>query len=169
MPSKWQCMKIPTALSLHQSCFNAFSIFVSLDIFVVFLFCFWYLLLWNRGILGDHLCYLWVRDVSKSMTFQTLVVQWIGDLVSLKLALLPNLECPSFTWQLKSYSRGAWVAQSVKLPTSPQVMISWFVSFSPMLGSVLAVQSLDPALDSVSPSLSASLLLSLSLSKLNEH
>ena len=51
--------------------------------------------------------------------------------------------------------RGAWVAQLVKRPTSAQVMISRFVSSSPTLGSVLTAQSLQPASDSVSPSLSA--------------
>ena len=55
--------------------------------------------------------------------------------------------------------RGAWVAQSVKRPTSAQVMISRFVSSSPTSGSVLTVQSLKPASDSVSPSLSAPTLL----------
>ena len=50
---------------------------------------------------------------------------------------------------------GAWVAQSVKRPTSAQVMISRFVSSSPMSGSVLTAQSLEPASDSVSPSPSA--------------
>ena len=50
--------------------------------------------------------------------------------------------------------RGAWVAQSVKHPTSAQVMISQSVSSSPALGSVLTAQSLEPASDSVSPSLS---------------
>ena len=50
---------------------------------------------------------------------------------------------------------GAWVAQSVKRPTSAQVMISWLVSLSPALGSVLTAQSLEPAADSVSPSLSS--------------
>ena len=60
--------------------------------------------------------------------------------------------------------QGAWVAQSVKRPTSAQVMGS-----SPTLGSVLTAQSLEPASDSVSPSLflptacSRSLSLSLSL------
>ena len=49
---------------------------------------------------------------------------------------------------------GAWVAQSVKLPTSAQVMLSWFVSSSPASGSVLTAQSLEPASDSMSPSLS---------------
>ena len=37
---------------------------------------------------------------------------------------------------------GAWVAQSVKPPTSAQVMISWFMSSSPALGFVLTAQSL---------------------------
>ena len=33
--------------------------------------------------------------------------------------------------------RDAWVVQSVKRPTSPQVMISQFVSLSPTSGSLL--------------------------------
>ena len=51
----------------------------------------------------------------------------------------------------------AWVAQSVERPTSAQVMISRFVSLSSSSasGSVLICQSLEPAADSVSPSLSA--------------
>ena len=49
---------------------------------------------------------------------------------------------------------GAWVAQSVKHPTSAQVMISRSVSSSPASGFVLTAQSLEPASDSVSPSLS---------------
>ena len=63
------------------------------------------------------------------------------------------------------------MAQSVKCLTRAQVMISQFMSFSPMSGSVLTAQSLEPALDSVSPSLSAppllTLCLCLSLSKIN--
>ena len=51
------------------------------------------------------------------------------------------------------YSWGAWVAQSVERPTSAQVMISRLVSSSPASGSVLTAQSLEPASDSVSPSL----------------
>ena len=47
------------------------------------------------------------------------------------------------------------MAQSVKCPTSAQVMISQFMSLSPTLGSVLTAQSLEPASDTVSPSLSA--------------
>ena len=49
---------------------------------------------------------------------------------------------------------GAWVAQSVKWPTSAQVMISRSVSSSPASGSVLTARSLELASDSVSPSLS---------------
>ena len=50
---------------------------------------------------------------------------------------------------------GAWVVQSVKYPTSAQVLISQSVGSSPALGSVLTAQSLEPASDSVSSSLSA--------------
>ena len=61
------------------------------------------------------------------------------------------------TWNsaVEKYSNwGAWVTQSVKCPTSAQVMISWFMSLSPMSDSVLTAWSLEPASDSVSPSLS---------------
>ena len=73
----------------------------------------------------------------------------------------------------RSASWGTWVAQSVEHPTSAQVMISRSVSSSPELGSVLTAQGLEPAWDSVSPSLSVPpllmLCLSLSLSKINKH
>ena len=46
------------------------------------------------------------------------------------------------------------MAQSVKHPTSAQVMILQSVSSSPASGSVLTAQSLEPVSDSVSPSLS---------------
>ena len=59
---------------------------------------------------------------------------------------------------------GAWVAQLVEHPTSARVMISRFVRSSPTSVSVLTAGSLEPASDSVSPSLSAPPLLSLSLS-----
>ena len=59
---------------------------------------------------------------------------------------------------------GTWVAQWVKHPTSAQVMISQFVSLSPVSGSVLTAQSLEPTSDSVSPPLSAPLLLTLCVS-----
>ena len=51
--------------------------------------------------------------------------------------------------------QGAWVAQSVKHLTLAQVMIWQFVGSSPASGSVLTAQSLEPASDSVTPSLSA--------------
>ena len=59
------------------------------------------------------------------------------------------------------------MAQSVERPTSAQVMISRSVSSSPASGSVLTAQSLEPASDSVSPSLSdpPPFMLSLSLSQ----
>ena len=59
---------------------------------------------------------------------------------------------------------GAWVAQSVERPTSAQVVISRSVSSSPASGSVLTAQSLEPASDSVSSSVSAPPLLMLCLS-----
>ena len=60
--------------------------------------------------------------------------------------------------------RGARMAQSVKRPTSVQVMISRSRSSSPASGSVLTALSLEPASDSVSPSLYAPLPLMLCLS-----
>ena len=55
----------------------------------------------------------------------------------------------------RSLPWGTWVAQSVKCSTSAQGMISPFVSSSPTPGSGLTAWSLEPASDSVSPSLSA--------------
>ena len=53
-----------------------------------------------------------------------------------------------------------WLSQlSVQLLVSAQVMISQFVGSIPVSGSVLTAQSLEPALDSVYPPLSASPLL----------
>ena len=63
-------------------------------------------------------------------------------------------------------SQGTWVVQLVKCPTLAQVMISWFASSRAASGSVLTAQSLEPASDSVSPSLSA-LPHSCSVSKIN--
>ena len=54
-------------------------------------------------------------------------------------------------------------------PTWAQAMISHFVSLSPTLGSLLTAQSLKPALDSGSPSLSGPSPLALCLSKINKH
>ena len=54
--------------------------------------------------------------------------------IFIHLSIHLNIEC----W-------GTWVAQSVKHPTSAQVMISRFVSSSPTSGSVLTAWSLEPA------------------------
>ena len=64
----------------------------------------------------------------------------------------------------KTINGGAWVAQSVERPTSAQVTISRFLSLSPVLGSLLTAQSLEPASDSGSPSLSLCLSVSVSVS-----
>ena len=64
----------------------------------------------------------------------------------------------------KKKNWGAWVAQSVGRLTSAQIMISQSVGLSPASGSVLTAQSLEPASDSVSPSLSAAPLLVFCLS-----
>ena len=56
------------------------------------------------------------------------------------------------------------MAQSVKGPTSAQVKTLQSVSSSSKSGSVLTTQSLEPASDSVSPSLPALRLLMLCLS-----
>ena len=64
---------------------------------------------------------------------------------------------------------GAWAARSAERQTSTQVTISRFVGSSPASGSGLTAQSLEPASDSGSPSLSTppqlALCLSLSQSK----
>ena len=68
------------------------------------------------------------------------------------------------------FCRGAWVAQSVKHPTSAQVMTSWSVGSSPTSGSVLTAQSLESASHSVSLCPSSAHSVSLSLSALkNKH
>ena len=64
------------------------------------------------------------------------------------------------------------MVQSVKHPTLAQVMISRLTGLSPMSGSVLTAQSLEPASDSVSASLSLSSpahALSHSLAKINKQ
>ena len=60
-------------------------------------------------------------------------------------------------------ARGAWVAQLIEHPTPAQVMISQSVSLSPVSGSVLTAQNLEPVLDSVSPPLSTPPILMLCL------
>ena len=73
---------------------------------------------------------------------------------------------------IKNFKQGGALrgAQSVKHLTSAQVMISWLVSSSPASGSVLTVQSLEAASDSVSLSLTVCpSLLMLCLPKINKH
>ena len=69
------------------------------------------------------------------------------------------------------FAGGTWVAQLVKRPTLAQVTILWLVGSSPAAGSLPTARSLEPASDSVSPSLAAPppLTLCLSLSKINKH
>ena len=60
-----------------------------------------------------------------------------------------------FAWMKNTFNKddgqgGAWVAQSVGRLASALVMISRLVSSSPVSGSVLTAQSLEPALDSTS-------------------
>ena len=68
----------------------------------------------------------------------------------------------------------AWVAQSVKRPTSARVMIPQFIGWSPTSGSVLTtgawslLQILCLPLSLLLPC-SCSVSLSFSLSKLNKH
>ena len=79
--------------------------------------------------------------------------------------LLRSTTCLNAAYQrglLRGNIRGA--PQSVDCLTSAQVVISRFMSSSPTLDSVLTAQSLEPASDSVSPSLSAPPLLMLCLS-----
>ena len=95
-----------------------------------------------------------------------ILLSWLLSSLSMENSLLVRFEAA-----LKlDISGGTRVAQSVKRPTSAQVMISWFVSSSPASGSVLTAWSLEPASDSVSPPLSAPplLMLCVSLSLNNE-
>ena len=108
------------------------------------------------------LTHLWLKRIWNSGLYYPanvplavyVVYQYV---ISLSLSM-PRLCNPSFQNKQKLKAvmfRGAWVAQSVKWPTSAQVMISRSVSSSPASGSVLTAQSLEPVSDSVSPSLSA--------------
>ena len=74
----------------------------------------------------------------------------------------------SSTWRLKNILLKRHLGDSVECPTSTQVMISRFVSSSPVSGFVLTAQRLEPASNPVFPSLSAPPLLSFSLSLKNK-
>ena len=80
-----------------------------------------------------------------------------------ELLLKEHLEAWSF--RLNSFVKGgAWVAQSVKCPTSAQVLASQFLSLSPKLVSTLMVRSLLGIL-SLCPSLACACSLSLKVNK----
>ena len=83
-------------------------------------------------------------------------VGWGGGMCSGQWELFA-LEPPGWKGSmcLRSWHWGACVAQLVKRPTSAQVTISQSVSSSPASGSGLMAQTLEPASNSVSPSLSA--------------
>ena len=89
--------------------------------------------------------------------------------------ITPEVLCPLTYHNSQNINRlkGAWVAQSVKRPTSAQVMTYWSVGSSPTWGSVLTAQRPGPTSDAASPSLSAppplTLCFSLSLLKLNKR
>ena len=95
---------------------------------------------------------------SSGSVLTALSLEPASDFVSPSLSAPPPLAlCLSLCVKSKNI-RGAWVAQSVGRRTSAQVMISQFMGSSPVLGSALTAQSLEPASDSVSPlSLSLSL------------
>ena len=82
------------------------------------------------------------------------------DFLSLLLPLSPTFTLSKIK-KKKKKTRGTWVAQSVNSAILAQVTISRFVSSSAKSGSVLTAQSLEPASDSVSLSVSAPPLLSL--------
>ena len=68
---------------------------------------------------------------------------------------------------LENSGRGHLGGSVSKRSTSAQVVISRFMSLSPTSGSVLTAQSLEPASDSVSPSLSVPPPLTLFVSQIN--
>ena len=110
---------------------------------------------------------------SSPMLGSTLSVQPAWDSLPLSLCLFPlsllSLSL-SLSLSLIKKKRGGHLGGSVKHLPSAQVMILQFVSLGPASDSVLTAQNLEPALDSVSPSLSAPspLVLSLSLFQ-NKH
>ena len=92
------------------------------------------------------------RDIiieNRSITLKNIFYQRKNYVMSFFSMFLKSTTC-----NLSDVFWSTWVAQSVKRPTSVQVMVSWFVGLSPSSDFVLAVQSLEPASDSVSPSLS---------------
>ena len=84
----------------------------------------------------------------------------VGYSTSKTIQFLNQINCKAGEgWEKLLIKRGnhwgTWVAQSVECPTSAQVTILRSVSSSPASGSGLMARSLEPASNSVSPSLSA--------------
>ena len=72
--------------------------------------------------------------------FTAVSAEPISDPLSPSLSASPLLVCTLSLSKInikKIIIRGTWVAQSVKCPTSAQVMISHSVSSSPMSGSLI--------------------------------
>ena len=78
--------------------------------------------------------------------------------------VMPKLGLQGNTEKYSPKGAPGWLSQFSVWLHSAQVMISWSVGSCPTSGSVRTVQSLEPALDSMSPSLSDPPLLMLSLS-----
>ena len=108
---------------------------------------------------------------------EALFITAARDLDHINYSILHSEHQQQFLWLYASHKSynvwGAWVALSVERLTLGQVMISRFTSSSPASGSLLTAQSLEPASDSASPYLSASLSLLLALclflSKINKN
>ena len=96
--------------------------------------------------------FLFLNAVSSSFVKESLSSP--VDLVVLFVTVPHTTRLGEQACDINRSCRGTWVAQSVKCPTSAQVMISQLVGSSPTSGSVLTAQSLEPVSDSVSPSLS---------------
>ena len=91
-------------------------------------------------------------------------VSYGSDTTNVLHSCQPQGDSKGTFWERMAGDRGAWVAQSAERPTSAQVVISRFAGWSLTSGSVLMAQSLEPASDSVSPSLSLPLPCSCSVS-----
>ena len=84
------------------------------------------------------------------VTAVVLMVNQVGDQVFNKHLLGVKMLLGRNSSQNLSDIRGTWVAQLVKRPTLARVMITRFVTLSPLSDSVLTAQSLEPASNSLS-------------------